>query len=87
MKVNLNFAPSRVAMLCQAVHESLIVFLRRIKIRVAQGLAFVIPPGADCQWIFAAPFCQATLLLEEINRNCGRLAAIHGLKVVGHANH
>ena len=87
MQVNLDFTPSRVAMFCETIDESLVIFLRRIKIRVTQRLAFIIPPGAYSQGIFAAPICQTAFLFAVIHRGCRRVAAVHGFKVVCHADH
>jgi hypothetical protein len=67
MQMNLNLAPTRVAVFGQAVNQRLAVILCRIKIRVAQGLPFFIPPSVNCRRVLATPFFQSLLLFTVIN--------------------
>jgi hypothetical protein len=62
MEVDLDFTPTRAAMLRQATHQSSIVLLGRIKIGMSKRKTVLVMPPADSSRVVAAPALEPVFL-------------------------
>jgi hypothetical protein len=63
VQVNFNFAPTRTAVLRQAVDQSSVILLSRVEVGVAKGVPITVAPPINGSRIFSAPAFQLPLLL------------------------
>jgi hypothetical protein len=82
MQMDLDFAPTLMAMAGQTLQKGLVILLRRIKVCVTKGTAFLIAIGVGELRKHPAPIFEATLLFvvrspsASLSRDDARLEMI-----------